>query len=320
MKLSIVTAVKNRPEHIAKSAEAISILDLHSEHIIVDWASDPPLKRANLPRDKRIVLVRVNTNFPWWLSGAYNLGFAIAKGDLILKSDADILPGPEFLSSIIQNSTIADFSCGRLTPQEWMIESSLYPSSGLFWAKKHALNNVRGFNPFIFGWGWDDIDLYSRLFSSGYTVLRLKALDTIELKHSNEIRNANILNTKCFFDMPSEKNADVANKLSNLVNSRISALCMQYPCEFPLLSHYLELIHPGNPPSSFINRFSLPADVTEFLLKDCLGLVWANQKLCCSNKLLGYIRWKLKSREYRRFILKTFFGDRILPIAISARP
>jgi glycosyltransferase involved in cell wall biosynthesis len=314
MKLSIVTAVKNRPEHIAKSAAAISAQDFHFEHIIVDWASNPPVQRQDLPDDQRIVLVRVNGNMPWWLAGAYNLGFAIASGDAILKSDADILPGPEFLLWVLNNCNQAGFSCGRLTSQEWMMDSSLYPSSGLFWAKRQALVDVRGFNPLIYGWGWDDIDLYTRLFSAGHIALRLKPLDTVELNHSSQDRKAGLFDCCGSLDLPPKHFPDFANNISNLINARISVFCAYSLLQFPKLSQYLDLLHSGNTVEKHFQSLRIPENELNSILNECLDVVWRHQRDHADHKIFSYMRWKLKSKVYKQSVLANFICGRIIPL------
>lgn len=315
MRISIVTAVKNRPIHISKSAAAISASELHCEHIIVDWASDPPVHREELPKDKRIILIRVDKNLPWWLAGAYNLGFAIASGEVVLKSDADILLGPKFLSQIIENSSHADFSCGRLTMQDYALDSSLFPSSGLFWAKRQALINVRGFNPLIFGWGWDEIDLYTRLFSSGHTAIQLKQMDTIELKHSNEERKANLFNTPCYLGIPAKHYANLSNGISNHINFRISVYCSNLHRDFPSLDHYVSLLRQGNLFFNFFNGFFLSDDVLQSILDDCISLSWSHLRLHSKYNPWPYLRWMLRVSAYRRILLQNYIHDRIIPLA-----
>jgi len=316
MKLSVVTAVKNRPHHIAKSADVISSMDFHSEHIIVDWASNPPLQRDDLPCDNRIVLVRVNTDYPWWLAGAYNLGFSFATGDVVLKSDADILPGPGFFSSLQYNSSYADFSCGRLTSQEWMMDSSSFPSSGLFWAKRKALADVRGFNPLIYGWGWDDIDLYSRLFSAGFAAMKLASIDSTEIKHSNEARRGDLFRCSCSFDLPPQFFSELVNGISNLINSRISLYSVNSLWQFPLLSQYEDLLHGGQLFASHLREYCIPKAELNSILADSLAVVWSHQKIYGrSHRFFSYIRWKLKSEAYKKAIFENFFEKRIIPIS-----
>jgi GT2 family glycosyltransferase len=90
--ISVVTVSMNRTEHLKKSAAAISQSPHHSEHLILDFGSSKPITSADLPKDHRIRLIRVDApGGRWWLSQAYNLAFSLAECDSILKVDADVL-------------------------------------------------------------------------------------------------------------------------------------------------------------------------------------------------------------------------------------
>ncbi len=58
--LSIVTVCMNRVRHLQRTAPLVSAWPYHQTHIIVDWSSDTPVQREDLPDDSRIQLVRVD--------------------------------------------------------------------------------------------------------------------------------------------------------------------------------------------------------------------------------------------------------------------
>lgn len=196
--ISIVTVAMNRTEHLLLQARAVSMLRGHEEHVILDLGSTIPISRDQLPDDKRIHLRRVESpNGRWWLTHSYNLAFALASGDYILKLDADTLPSQCFMDLLIkhQAATNAHLMCNRLTLQDWSLPSELFTSNGLFLCKKTSLDRVGGFNPYIQGWGWDEIDLFSRFFLAGFPSSRIPkdGLDLIE--HNNDAREPPILAT-----------------------------------------------------------------------------------------------------------------------------
>jgi hypothetical protein len=189
--ISIVSVAMNRTDHLLQKARAVSMLNGHAEHVIVDFGSTTPISRDQLPSDGRIQLHRVmSPDGRWWLTHSYNLAFALASGDYILKLDADVLPTQHFMDVLSeqQAATKAHLMCNRLTLQDWSLPSELFTTNGLFLCKKTSLAQVGGFNPYIQGWGWDEIDLYSRFFLAGFPASRIpqEGLDLIE--HDNDIR------------------------------------------------------------------------------------------------------------------------------------
>ena len=189
--ISIVTVAMNRTEHLLRQARAVSVLRGHEEHVILDLGSTSPISRDHLPSDERIQLHRVDSpNGRWWLTHSYNLAFALASGDYILKLDADILPTQHFMDVLYEQQAGANahLMCNRLTLQDWSLPSELFTTNGLFLCKRSILAKIGGFNPYIQGWGWDEIDLYSRHFLAGFPSSRIPQ-DGLELiKHGNDVR------------------------------------------------------------------------------------------------------------------------------------
>lgn len=196
--LSIVTVAMNRTEHLLQQARAVSGLHGHAEHVILDFGSTTPIRRDQLPGDERIQLHRVESpNGRWWLTHSYNLAFALASGDYILKLDADILPSQNFIDLLSEQqvTTNAHLMCNRLTLQDWSLPSELFTTNGLFLCKKTSLAQVRGFNPYIQGWGWDEIDLYSRFFLAGFTASRIPQDGLDLIQHDNDVREHPVIST-----------------------------------------------------------------------------------------------------------------------------
>lgn len=181
----------NRTDHLLQQVRAVSSLHGHAEHVILDLGSTTPISRDQLPSDERIQLHRVESpNGRWWLTHSYNLAFALAGGDNILKLDADILPSQHFIDVLSdqQAATNAHLMCNRLTLQDWSLPTELFTTNGLFLCKKTSLDQVGGFNPYIQGWGWDEIDLYSRFFLAGFSASRIPQDGLDLIQHDNDVR------------------------------------------------------------------------------------------------------------------------------------
>ena len=189
--ISIVTVSMNRTEHLVRCVKAVSSLPYHAEHIIIDYDSLCPVVDSQLPSDQRIKLFRVNgSDEKWWLTHSFNLAFSIASGHFILKLDADVILSSSFFDHLLdsQAKSRASFMCNRLTLQDWGLPEQMFTTNGLFFCERSALASVNGFNPYIKGWGWDEIDLYSRLFLSGHTVARLPQVGVAPIGHDDALR------------------------------------------------------------------------------------------------------------------------------------
>jgi hypothetical protein len=184
--VSVVTVTQNRTHHVIESARAVSRMSMHDEHIILDYGSAVPVSRAELPPDSRVRLIRANpTRATWSLSESYNLALSLTKSEWILKVDADVILSNTFEDTLCFDplSAHAEFFCSRLTLGDWSLPDENYASNGLFLAKRSLLEKIRGFNPYLNGWGWEDIDLYSRVFLAGATVAKLPHQGVTTIPH-----------------------------------------------------------------------------------------------------------------------------------------
>lgn len=151
MRISVLTVCMNRQEHLRVSAPQVSLWPHHHEHLILDWSSEPPLRREELPPDPRIRLHRVEGERRWNLCRAYNFAATLAEGDGLLKLDADSWPAP------------------ASDPMALLREGALWlgagggGSAGQFLMERRWFERVGGFNEWMVGWGFDDKDLRGRL-------------------------------------------------------------------------------------------------------------------------------------------------------------
>lgn len=154
--LSLVTVVMNRLPHLLLTAPRNSRCQDHVEHLILDWSSDPPVRREALPQESRIRLVRVEGETRWCLTRAYNFAIALAKGPLVLKLDADCWlteDGPPLVGE-------------GLEPGTYLRSASGGGLNGIVLIRRQDFMAAGGFHEGLQGYGHDDKDLYARLESS----------------------------------------------------------------------------------------------------------------------------------------------------------
>jgi glycosyltransferase involved in cell wall biosynthesis len=282
----------NRTEHLLQQVQTVSRLRGHAEHIILDFGSTIPISRDQLPNDERIKLHRVESpNGRWWLTHSYNLAFALASGDYILKLDADILPSQRFIDAVEeqQATTNAHLMCNRLTLQDWSLPSELFTSNGLFLCKQSSLSQINGFNPYIQGWGWDDIDLYSRFFLAGYPISRIPQEGVSVIEHGNASREPPICRSTSQPIPPITANLGKINagrrmSVQNLKNKFIAIASITASLNWPSLddyahTYYKTLTLPVLPKAVLFSdkeKTRLVADLREHLLKPSLAqhLAW----------------------------------------------
>ena len=246
MHFSIVTVAMNRTEHLLRSVSSVSQITGHDEHIVLDFGSSIPIYRDQLPADKRIKLHRVESpSGSWWLTHAYNLAFSLAAGDFILKLDADVLLSQEFVDELCkqQSKAVSDLMCNRLTLQDWSLPSGRFITNGLFFCRRSSLEDVGGFNPYIQGWGWDEVDLYSRFFLSGYSVSRIPSCGVDLLEHDDDLRANSVRNSKpsaLSFLTPDPNKVDARNKICahNAKNRQIALASIMRSLYWPSLMEY----------------------------------------------------------------------------------
>jgi hypothetical protein len=199
--VSIVVACRGR--HGPLEVNLPSWLNVRGvgELVVVDWSSTPPLRdaveralvkaapeRQRLRPPLRVLLARVEDEATWVLSRAYNVGFRLATGALVLKLDCDVLVRPEFVKAhapALLRATVEDLQRALLAQAradepaslrrqafvagDWRRARSADELSlnGLLLAWRTALHTIGGYDERIATYGWDDSELYSRLERSG---------------------------------------------------------------------------------------------------------------------------------------------------------
>lgn len=154
--LSIVTVSMNRTEHVLQCARAVSRHGTHLEHVIVDWSSRTPIHLSELPNDPRIVLLRVDLEGSWHASRAYNFGFDRAHGSHLLRLDADQIIDSGFFEDNLW--AVDGVVANDLTIGDKLTRSS----TGLVFVPMERFLQVGGFNEYLSGWGFEDLDFLAR--------------------------------------------------------------------------------------------------------------------------------------------------------------
>jgi hypothetical protein len=201
--VSAVAACRGRHQQLAGNLPSWLRVEGVGEVILVDWSSSPPLRptiervlgalqppSAQQPLLPPLLLARVEGERSWVLSRAFNVGFRLSTGALVLKLDCDVRLDPSFVAAHAQ-LLLAHWPGKPKGPREasWMHAAAAdsrwrrrafvagnwrYARSdnelhlnGLLLAWRTALRQVGGYDERIASYGWDDSDLYARLGASG---------------------------------------------------------------------------------------------------------------------------------------------------------
>ena len=212
---SIVTVCMNRREHLLAAAPRVAAWPHHHEHLIVDWSSVEPLRRAALPEDSRIRLLRVEGERRWNLCRAYNFAFQQAGGDCLFKLDAD--GWPEDLpaaDALAVDGVVCSFGSGE--------DGRL----GQFLVDRSLLQEVGGFNEHLWGYGFDDKDLKARLQGHAGATIRLlppQALGVIP--HSIEYRASRAHRADVRPGALEETHSHALKRATSMANRVMAASC-----------------------------------------------------------------------------------------------
>jgi glucosyl-dolichyl phosphate glucuronosyltransferase len=99
--LSVVVCTHNRPDDLARCLDALCLLDETREIIVVDSASEPPVRDLVERYAARLERVRYLREERTGLSRARNRGVAEARGDVIAFLDDDAAPEPHWARRIV---------------------------------------------------------------------------------------------------------------------------------------------------------------------------------------------------------------------------
>tara|TARA_B100000575_G_C23133106_1_gene657641 strand:+ start:1005 stop:1901 length:897 start_codon:yes stop_codon:yes gene_type:complete len=182
--LTVVTCSKDRHENLNSLVDDAQKINGFNKHIIIDWSSKTKINNLDIVNNN-IEIFEVDNESSWWLTRAYNTAFNLVETKYILKIDADIKINTEKINKI------------QLEKYDLIIfreEGNNY-DNGNFFVKNKLIQDVNGFNEYIWGWGWDDNDLIERIKEIRKDLNILYVSDGIKkIQHDNAERSKYIEN------------------------------------------------------------------------------------------------------------------------------
>lgn len=182
--ISLVTACMNRESHLRQSIRAWAALPFLDEIVIVDWSTRESIADL-LQLDERIRIVRAEGESRWLLAYAYNLGIDRARGDVILKCDADCMPSGDIAKLVP--------AAGRFYAGDWrsgdLVGKTCVNGQCLFTRDQWA--QVNGYSELMRRYGYDDTDFYNRLVTAGHARTEIDPGILSFVPHTNVDRVAN---------------------------------------------------------------------------------------------------------------------------------
>jgi len=174
----------NREPHLRHALpEWLKLPDI-SEFVLVDWSTREPFDDL-LVLDPRIRIVRAVEEPKWILAYAYNLGISHAKGDIILKCDADCIPDAH-VASLRPGP-------GRFYAGDWRTGTAFGKTcaNGQCVFTRAQWEEVNGYSELIRRYGFDDEDFYERLKRAGHVRTEIDHRLLEFLRHSDDERVVN---------------------------------------------------------------------------------------------------------------------------------
>lgn len=163
--LTVVTACRNRERNL--STVLPSWLELNPAYILIcDWGSGIPLTLESLGLNQafssKIEIIRINSEIAqtWVLTWAFNEVLAKVRTPFALKLDCDHKVSADFL---IKNPLEA----GMFSRGHWRnARKGQEYINGAFFSCTDLLKMVGYYDERITTYGWDDSDIYERLFDA----------------------------------------------------------------------------------------------------------------------------------------------------------
>ena len=194
MLFSIIIGYKNRDLNRVK--KAFDYIDRQSnqnfEVIFIDYGSDDVIANGakKLLSSKPFVSYVYNNTQGWFWNRAHalNTGVKLAKGEIVLMCDIDLIIEADFIEKISKlefKNTFYIFDCFYL-PENFDFEKRNVLNDGIHYrqdyvglcaAKKEDMLAINGLDEFFMVWGAEDEDYYKRLENHGLKMIRLNATE-----------------------------------------------------------------------------------------------------------------------------------------------
>lgn len=180
-------------ERIRRSAISIrnSFADVTGEVVISDYGSEDATPARQVAEDLGVKYVYTPGDPVWSRSRALNAGFAVAEGDLLISTDADMLFSPRAMQRIVETakeaehcalflqcrdlpSSMGDEYFAGITEIDWMElerEGRLRPRwgmGGMMAIPAAGFEKIRGFDERLHTYGGEDLDFAQRARRAGY--------------------------------------------------------------------------------------------------------------------------------------------------------
>lgn len=204
-RISFCTVCMNRLHHVQQTIKENIINNSSCENVefvLLDYNSSDGLEdwvRHELSQYiESGLLIYYKTNQPQYFhrSHARNVAFKLASGDILCNVDGDNLIGPQFATYVRNEfSATSDFF---LTVDSLQLGVSR-DVCGRIAVRKSDFLGVRGFDERMADYGWEDVDLCSRLQRSGLKKKYISDLRYLQaLTHHDTLRIENEYRTKNF--------------------------------------------------------------------------------------------------------------------------
>lgn len=191
--ISVVIGFKNwglKRLELAVSSIRDSFGNIEGEVIISDYGSDNPQLNQELAQRLGVSYVYTETSGEWSRSRALNAGFAVARGEFLVSTDADMIFSPKSFEIIADYAKSDPYSayflqCRDLpegmddvwvekNPGSWSYlesESRLRPRwgmGGMMAIHREGFERLRGFDERLVTYGGEDLDFAQRARRVGY--------------------------------------------------------------------------------------------------------------------------------------------------------
>jgi glycosyltransferase involved in cell wall biosynthesis len=167
--ISVIVAVSNRPKLVAALRSSYQQNENECAEIVVVQSGDDPdwmetsLDRLDLP------IVHVRTNQPFNKSYQLNIGVAAARCELLMLQDADVTLPSGFLEAA-RSFVAPSVVCCLAAVIESQDPSRRRIAPGNILCRRDQFMHVKGMNSFLYGWGWEDVDLLIRFHLAGFDI------------------------------------------------------------------------------------------------------------------------------------------------------